>query len=207
MINFKNEHFTKQYDCVNKLKIDNLKVELTHITLINKILSYQLNGKKYYEKYCDIAESLFISERKLYTIINDLKKVGILMVTTKRLGPKIGSITNLSIDLDKLDKHLINKPNLLPANEPQKQLSVANDIQLPEEKETPLESLEIDEAMITGFTNNYGEIMVIDEDNLKCFNIIVNNIPFFNKLKEENNNQVLNEILHMLQEENLINNN
>ena len=206
MINYRQENFTKQFNCINKLKISNLKVDLTHVTLINKVLSYQLNGNYCYEPYCDMAEALFISERKLYTIINDLKKVGILVVETKRLGPKRGSLTNLSINLDKLDEHLVDKPNLLPANEPQKQLSVANDIQLPEEKESPLQRLEIEDAIITSFTNNYGQTMVINEDNLKCFNIVVNNEPFFNELKEEKNNQVLNEILHMLQKEDLINN-
>lgn len=177
MINFKNEHFTKQYDCVNKLKIDNLKVELTHITLINKILSYQLNGKKYYEPYCDIAEELFISERKLYTVINDLKKAGILIVTTKRLGPKIGSITNLSIDLDKLDKHLIDKPKELPANKPQVESSNESDMQVPQEVETPA---------VTNFINNYG----------KSINIYLENVDFFNDviLKDKYRFDILKEV-------------
>ena len=122
-MNFKNETFTKQYHCINKIKLPNVKVDLTHVTLINIILSYQLNGKDCYIPHKELMDILMVGKTKLYKILDELIKTKLLNSNTKRLGPNKGSLTNLSINLDKLEEYLTTNTNI------------------PETKESPLEEL------------------------------------------------------------------
>ena len=162
MINLKEEHFVKQYNCINNLKITNLKIDLTHITLINKILSYQDKGKKCYVPYSELAELLFISERKLYNILNELKSIGIIITDTKRLGPTKGSLTNLSIDLENLEKGIngeLTYKNPKVKTEP-----------TPEPIEEPEVIVNNTSEIIETFKNKYGIEFKIKPNHIKYFN-------------------------------------
>jgi hypothetical protein len=210
----KKENFTPHYFNVQQRLYSNQELSISDKFILAYIVSIYESTNNFYMSDKKLAENLGTTVRTIRYSIDKLKKYDWFFIDTNANISKdkkkfIGKTRNIIIDINKLNNFLTTKAieiiNEEPKELPQVKLSIESDIQLPEEKETPLESLEIEEAIITGFTNNYGQIMVIDEDNLKCFNTIVNNQRFFNELKEENNNQVLNEILHMLQEEILIN--
>jgi hypothetical protein len=197
----KKENFTPHYFNVQQRLYSNQELSISDKFVLAYIVSIYESTNNFYMSDKKLAENLGTTVRTIRYSIDKLKKYDWFFIDTNANISKdkkyIGKTRNIIIDIDKLNKFLTTKAieiiNEEPKELPQDESSVESDIQLPEEKESPLDRLEIEEAIITGFTNNYGQTMVIDEKYINFFNeIIINKKKKIEDLKTYKHNDLFN---------------
>lgn len=138
-----------------------------------------------------------VGKTKLYKILDELINVGLLISNTKRLGPNKGSLTNLSIDLEKLQEAIDGKLTY------SKKVNHQDEKPLPKKeiKTPPVEeyNTSTNETYETTFINNAGEELNVDQKHIKFFNEIVlkntNNKYFYRQLEKATGDYTLNIVL------------
>lgn len=205
---------TNHYFNVQQRLYSNQELSITDKFILAYIVSIYESTNNFYMSDKKLAQNLGTTIRTVRYSIDKLKKYDWFSIDTNANISKdkkyIGKTRSIIIDVNKLNNFLTTKAieiiNEEPKELPQAELSNEEPKQLPQKIETPAESLEIDGAIVTGLTNNYGEMMVINEEHIKFFNeVILTRKKRLDDLKTYKHNDLFNIRIEELYNDYLIN--